>query len=183
MTALIETTRIHPQYISDERTALDEWLDYHRATLLLKCAGLAAAALRRRSCEPSTLSLLGLVRHMTDVERGWFVRGVAGRTDASPLYYSDDNPDGDFDDVDTADPDEAFAAYRRACDEAREAVTGVGLDDTFPRQRDGSMYSVRWVYLHMIEEYARHNGHADLLREHAYSAAGETAGQDQLRGE
>jgi len=157
-------TRNRPQLISGERTALEEWLEFHRATLLLKCDGLDADALRRRSCAPSTLSLLGLVRHMTEVERGWFLRGIAQRTDVPPIYFSDENPDGDFDDVDSADVEEAFAAYRQVCEEARAVAAGAGLDDTYA-SRDGRTFSVRWTYLHMIEEYARHNGHADLLRE------------------
>jgi Protein of unknown function (DUF664) len=169
-----EVPRTDPQRASDERTMLDEWLEFHRATLLNKCAGLDAEQLRRRSCEPSTLSLLGLVRHLTDVERGWFLRGVAKRTsqDVPPLYYSDENPEGDFDDVDTADPKTVFATYQQACAEIRAAVAGAGPDDTFGEGREGGPISVRWVYLHMIEEYARHNGHADLLRERIDGATG-----------
>ncbi len=169
-----EVPRTDPRRVSDERTMLDEWLEFHRATLLNKCAGLDAEQLRRRSCEPSTLSLLGLVRHLTDVERGWFLRGVAGRAsrEVPPLYYSDENPEGDFDDVDTADPEAMFATYRQACAEIRAAVAGADPDDTFGEGREGGPISVRWVYLHMIEEYARHNGHADLLRERIDGATG-----------
>ena len=168
-----EVSGTEPSKVSDERTMLSEWLEFHRATLLNKCAGLDDEQLRSRSCGPSTLSLLGLVRHMTDVERGWFLRGVARQTDQEvpPLYYSDENPEGDFDDVDTADPQAMFAAYEQACADIRTAVAGAGLDDTFG---DGaSAISVRWVYLHMIEEYARHNGHADLLRERIDGATGD----------
>jgi hypothetical protein len=165
-----QVERSEPRKVSDERTMLDGWLDYHRATLLRKCAGLNDDQLRRRSCPPSTLSLLGLVRHLTEVERGWFLRGVADRPDVPPIYYSDDNPDGDFDDVDAADVGETFATYRRTCDEVRAAVAEATLDDML---RDGdSRCSVRWVYLHLIEEYARHNGHADLLRERIDGATG-----------
>jgi uncharacterized damage-inducible protein DinB len=165
-----EVTRIDPQNVSAERTMLEEFLDFHRATLLRKCAGLDADQLRRRSCAPSALSLLGLVRHLTEVERGWFLRGVAGR-DAPPLY-DDDRRGGDFDDVDAADPAEAFAAYERALAESRAAAASAGLDDTFVSRR-GTTFSVRWVYVHMIEEYARHNGHADLLRERIDGVTGE----------
>jgi uncharacterized protein DUF664 len=167
-----EVDRTEPRRVSDERTMLEDWLDYHRATLLRKCAGLDADQLRRRSCEPSSLSLLGLVRHLTDVERGWFLRGVAGRSsrDVPPLYYGDDNPEGDFDDVDTADPQAVFETYRQACAQVRAATAGTDLDATLG---DGhSACSVRWVYLHMLEEYARHNGHADLLRERIDGATG-----------
>ena len=167
-----ELTRVDPRKVADERTMLDEWLGFHRATLLRKCAGMTDEQLRRRSCPPSTLSLLGLVRHMTEVERGWFLRGVAGdsREQVPPLYYSDENPDGDFDDVDSADPEATFATYRQACADARAAVADASLDDIL---RDGDKRcSVRWVYLHMIEEYAHHNGHADLLRERIDGATG-----------
>jgi uncharacterized damage-inducible protein DinB len=154
--------------VADERTMLEAWLDYHRATLLLKCAGLSDEQLRLRSSEPSTLSLLGLVRHMTDVERGWFRRGVGGERgpQVAPIYYSDERPDGDFDDVDDADPAETFAAYVDELDRCRAAAAGVPLD------RLAGRHSVRWIYVHMLEEYARHNGHADLLRERIDGATG-----------
>jgi hypothetical protein len=166
-----EVTRTEPRTVAGERSMLEEWLDYHRATLRLKCAGLDDEQLRRRSCEPSSLSLLGLVRHLTDVERGWFLRGVAGRAAAQvpPLYFSDEDPDGDFDNVGSADPAAGFAAYEQAIAEARAATAGADLDATFGT---GKPHSVRWVYLHMIEEYARHNGHADLLRERIDGATG-----------
>lgn len=167
-----EMTRTDPRMVSDERTMLDEWLEFHRATLLRKCAGLTDDQLKRPSCPPSPLSLLGLVRHLTDVERGWFLRGVGGasRQEVPPLYYSDDNPEGDFEDLGSAEPEDVFATYQRACADARAAVARAGLDDTFS---DGSRScSVRWVYLHMIEEYARHNGHADLIRERIDGATG-----------
>src|ERR1041385_6204036 len=86
---------------ASEREMLAAWLDFHRETLLWKCSGLTADQLRRRAVEPSTLSLLGLVRHMSEVERSWFRRRV-DREDVGPLYYDDANPDGDFDDVDPA---------------------------------------------------------------------------------
>jgi uncharacterized damage-inducible protein DinB len=166
--------RVDPPLIADERSMLDAWLDFHRATLLMKCAGLDEAQLKRRSAEPSTLSLLGLVRHMTDVERGWFRRRIAGETDAAPLYYSDARPDGDFDDLDDAEPAATFAAFDQEVQRCRQVVAGVTLD-TLARapNREGQIVSVRWVYVHMIEEYARHNGHADLLRERIDGATGD----------
>jgi hypothetical protein len=165
--------RDEPQRAADERTMLGEWLDYHRATLRRKCAGLDEEQLRRRSCEPSALSLLGLVRHLTDVERGWFLRGVAGQTaqQVPPLYYSDEDPEGDFGNVAAADTKAVFAEYDQAIADIRTATAGVGLDHTFDDR--GSPCSARWVYLHMIEEYARHNGHADLLRERIDGATGD----------
>src|SRR4051812_23610433 len=93
--------RTDPPYRGDERVMLDAWLEFHRATLAMKCAGLSVERLRRRAIPPSTMSLLGLVRHMTEVERSWF-RGCLAGDDLDPLYCSETNPDGDFDDVDKA---------------------------------------------------------------------------------
>src|SRR5690554_2814979 len=103
-------TRARPPGVADERTALDAWLDYHRATLLTKCAGLTAEQLRLRAVPPSHLSLLGLVRHMSEVERSWFRRRVAGE-DAPWIYVTDDSPDAEFDDVAGADPEADLATY------------------------------------------------------------------------
>ncbi len=165
-------TRIEPPYSADERTMLDAWLEYHRATLALKCEGLSTEQLRTRAVPPSTISLLGLVRHMAEVERNWFQRVMAGET-APPLYYSDDDPDGDFDNVDDADVEEAFASWRTACDAARLVAAGVpSLDDVGKVQRRGESVSLRWILVHMIEEYARHNGHADFLRERIDGVSG-----------
>ena len=111
---MTQDDRIDPPYEAGERAMLDAWLDFHRATLAMKCDGLSDAQLRERAVPPSTLSLLGLVRHMADVERNWF-RRVLGGEDAPPLFWSDDDPDGDFDNVDTADVAEGFAAWRSEC--------------------------------------------------------------------
>jgi uncharacterized damage-inducible protein DinB len=143
---------------------LEGWLEHHRDTLLHKCAGLTAEQLKEVSVPPSNLTLLGLVRHMAEVERGWFRRFVAGE-DVTDIYCSPDNRDGDFDDVAGADPEVDFATFRAEVDAARRTVAGRSLDDTFTTPRRATARSVRWVYVHMIEEYARHNGHADLLRE------------------
>ena len=156
----------------DERATLDDWLEFHRATLAWKCEGLDAAQLRCRAVPPSSLSLLGLVRHMAEVERSWFRRIFRGE-DAPPHFVAKDNRDGDFDDVDTADPDEAFAVWRAEIDEARRIAAGAGLDDVGRVQRRGADVSMRWILVHMIEEYARHNGHADLLRERIDGATGD----------
>ncbi len=150
---------------------LDAWLDFHRQTLLSKCSGLTAEQLRQRASPPSNLSLLGLVRHMTEVERAWFRRRVAGE-DVGYLYSSEADPDGEFDHVGTADAEQDFAAYLREIDLARQAAAGRDLDETFFDSRHNAQMSVRWVYVHMIEEYARHNGHADLLRERIDGATG-----------
>jgi hypothetical protein len=151
--------------VAGEQAMLEGWLDYHRDTLLLKCQGLSADQLKRRSVEPSSLSLLGLVRHMTDVERSWFRRRIGGALDLPGIYYDGANPDGEFDLVDTADPEADFATFHAEVELARAAAAGHPLDETFHHERTGVEICVRWVYLHMIEEYARHNGHADLIRE------------------
>jgi uncharacterized damage-inducible protein DinB len=155
--------------VADERTMLDAWLDFHRATLLMKCAGLNDAQLKLRSAEPSTLSLLGLVRHMTEVERGWFRRriGRESRDTAGPLYYTPEREDDDFDAVDDADASAVFDAYLREIELCKQAAAGVALDE-----RRGE-HSVRWIFTHMLEEYARHNGHADFLRERIDGAKGD----------
>jgi len=147
-----------------EREMLDTMLGYQRDTLLMKCAGLDATGLRTRGAPPSTLSLLGLVRHSALCERWWFRIQLDGQ-DLPWLYVTEDNMDGEFDDVDIADAEADFAAYAAEVVAADGVLAAHDLDDTFySKQRDKAL-SVRWVYLHMIEEYARHNGHADLLRE------------------
>ncbi|HLI36713.1 MAG TPA: DinB family protein [Streptosporangiaceae bacterium] len=166
-----EITRDTTPAVAGERAMLDAWLDYHRQTLLRKCAGLTADQLKLRSAEPSSLSLLGLVRHMADVERGWFRRRVAGE-DIGFLYSSEADPDGEFDHVDAADAEQDFATYLREVGLARQAASGRDLDETFFHSRRNVQMSLRWVYVHMIEEYARHNGHADLLRERIDGATG-----------
>jgi uncharacterized damage-inducible protein DinB len=166
--------RTEPAGSTGERVALEGWVDYHRATLLHKCAGLTAEQLKQRAVPPSSLSLLGLVRHMTEVERWWFRRHAAAE-DIGARYCTEENEDGDFDDVDTADAEADLAAFREEVATAKAAAAGLELDLVVPsrghhpeRTRD-----VRWIYLHMIEEYARHNGHADLLRERIDGATGD----------
>jgi uncharacterized damage-inducible protein DinB len=163
--------RTDPPFLDAERPALEAWLEFHRATLVLKCAGLTAEQLATRSVPPSTLSLLGLVRHMTEVERGWFRRTLEGE-DAPPLYYTDDNEDGDFDDVDPARADDDLARFEAELDAVRAVAGRHSLEDVGTSRR-GKQVDLRWIYLHMIEEYARHNGHADLLRECIDGATGD----------
>jgi hypothetical protein len=108
---------------------------------------------------------------MADVERGWFRRGLAQES-VDPIYSSEADPDGDFDNVETADADEAFATWRAACEEARAILAAHALDDIFPRGSTGQTISARWMLTHMVEEYSRHNGHADLLRQQIDGAVG-----------
>ncbi len=164
--------RLDPPLVADERTMLDAWLDYHRDTLMMKCDGLGADDLKRRACPPSSLSLLGLVRHMAEVERSWFRNCLAGE-DAPPIFYSDEFPDGDFDLVAGADANADFATWRTEVAAARELAADRGLDDISLVPRRGDLYSLRWIIVHMIEEYARHNGHADLLRERIDGVTGD----------
>jgi uncharacterized damage-inducible protein DinB len=158
--------------IAGERQMLEEWLDFHRQTLLGKCAGLTADQLRQRAAPPSGLSLLGLVRHMAEVERGWFRRRVNAE-EAGFLFSSEADPDGEFDNVDAADAERDFATYLAEVEAARRAAAGHDLDETFFHTHRKVDMSVRWAYLHLIEEYARHNGHADLLRERIDGTTGE----------
>ena len=168
-----EVDRTDPPPVAGERESLDSWLDFHRATLLMKCQGLTGGQLARRAVPPSSLSLLGLVRHMAEVERAWFRRRFAGETGLGYLYVSDEFPDGDFDHADAAMAEAGLAAFTRECAQARAAAAGRSLDETFVHEHLGTTFDLRWVYVHMIEEYARHNGHADLLREQIDGATGD----------
>ncbi|MEU8177658.1 DinB family protein [Microbispora hainanensis] len=166
-------TRIDPPVVAGEREMLRAWLDWHRDTLAVKCQGLTEEQLRLRSVPPSSMSLLGLVRHMADVERAWFRLRLNGE-DLGGIYYSDDDPDGEFDNVDTASAEEAFATWQAEIEHARAAEEACAdLDALTKAGRRGVHYSLRWIMCHMIEEYARHNGHADLLRERIDGATGE----------
>ena len=152
-----------PLMTGAERPMLESWLAFHRATLELKCAGLDDAQVRLAPAEPSALTLLGLVQHLTEVERNWFQRAFAGLD--VPLVYEEETGYA-------LDPgrglDEALGVWRREIARGQELCAGRSLDDAGAIP-DGPMagieVSLRWVLLHMIEEYARHNGHADILRE------------------
>jgi uncharacterized damage-inducible protein DinB len=153
--------------LGDEKANLQDYLRFHRLTLELKCADLDAEQLARRSVPPSTMSLLGLVRHMAHVERVWFKIRCA-QQDVPRLYQTEEDPDGDFNGA-AADPavvEDAWARWREEVAFAEQYVEECAdLSTTFTNPRDGSLFSMRELLVHMIEEYARHNGHADLLRE------------------
>jgi uncharacterized damage-inducible protein DinB len=155
---------------ADERTTLIAFLEWQRSTLARKCSGLTAEQLRRRSAAPSTLSLLGLIRHLTEVERGWFRRTLA-LEDVGDLYATEADPDADLNDIDDADVEQTFAAWHSECDRASQVIARYQLTDE-GRQRTGRAVSLRWILVHMVEEYSRHNGHADLLRERIDGATG-----------
>jgi hypothetical protein len=155
--------RAEPPYLAAERVRLDAWLDYHRATLRQKCAGLSAEQLAIRPVASSGLSLLGLVRHMAGNERIWF-RIRFGQADVEDLYQSPDYPGGgEFALADPAHAEADFATYAEEVAQARIVVRGRSLDERFGD--DTVTVDLRWLYAHMIDEYARHNGHADLIRE------------------
>ncbi|MEQ7125884.1 DinB family protein [Actinopolymorpha sp. B11F2] len=157
--------RVHPPTTSEERATLVGFLRWQRDTLELKCSGLGVEDLARRSVEPSTLSLLGLVRHMAEVERIWFRTVMAGQ-DAPPYFYSDTDRDGEFDGaVATAEAvTEAWNAWRTEIEFADRFIAEAPDLDVAGTAHGGPR-TLRWVLVHMVEEYARHNGHADLLRE------------------
>jgi uncharacterized damage-inducible protein DinB len=160
----VTADRPEPPLRGGERETLRAFLDYHRATLALKCDGLSDADLRRQSMPPSALSLLGLVRHMAEVERTWFRRVIDGQD--VPLVWSSE---GDFQvayDAGTATREGAFAAWQTEVEHARRIERDApSLDVTGHQPKWGEDVSLRLVMNHLIHEYARHNGHADLLRE------------------
>ncbi|GGT59093.1 mini-circle uncharacterized 19.1 kDa protein [Streptomyces kurssanovii] len=167
----METTpdgRPIPPPHAGERAMLESWLEFHRATLALKCAGLDDAQVRRASVTPSSMTILGLVQHLAEVERNWFQRVFSGHD--VPLLYGEA---GGFGYALAPDRgiDEAMAAWRAEVDRSRELIAGASLDDAGSLSQEnaavlgGEGVSLRWILVHMIEEYARHNGHADLLRE------------------
>src|SRR5688572_10527493 len=168
---LHDERRIDPPFVCDERTMLEAWLEYHRVTLLLKCEGLDDAGRKARPVESSKLSLHGLVRHMADVERNWFTRVLQREPMTPPVFWQVGVEDSELVPLDDADWDADLAAWETECATARRNAAAHGLDDTGLRR--GQEVSLRWIYVHMIEEYARHNGHADLIRELVDGAVGD----------
>jgi uncharacterized damage-inducible protein DinB len=161
-----EDPRIDPPFIGDERTILTSFLTWHRDTLDLKCQGVDPGELAAQKLPPSKISLLGLVRHMAEVERGWFRRCMAGE-DAKPLYYGKDGPDDDWEGA-VADPAviaDAWEKWRAEIAFADEFIANAPDFEITGQLRDGTKVSLRWVLAHLVEEYARHVGHADILRE------------------
>ncbi|MFE9606593.1 DinB family protein [Streptomyces hokutonensis] len=162
--------RIPPSKVADDRMSLTSFLDCQRATLAMKCQGLTGDQLKQKAVPTSSLTLLGLVRHTAEVETGWF-RFVPNREQLTPRWPAVDGILGEFLVAD-ADDDEAFTLWRQACEDSRAVTDSFdSLDDTIVFR--GETISLRYVLTHMIEEYARHNGHADLLREAIDGAVGE----------
>lgn len=142
---------------------LEGYLEWGRASLLGRCSGLTGRQLVERACPPSNLSLLGLVRHMTEVERTWLRRRFAGEV-LEDVYWREHRPEAAFEDVDAAVAERDWTALVQEQEAARRATADLGLDFVFVSGRWGPM-TLRWAYLRMVTEYSQHNGHADLLRE------------------
>ena len=162
--------RADPPRIAEEKASLAAYLEFYRATIEAKCEGLTAEQLNDRSVAPSTMSLHGLVRHLAGVERWWFRINFA-HEGVPMLFYTDEEPDLDFDGL-ADDPVADLATWRAECEESRRVVDAAGLDDTAEPIIGDQRFSLRWLMLRMISEYAQHCGHADLLRERVDGATG-----------
>jgi uncharacterized damage-inducible protein DinB len=160
---MVDARRAEPPFLLGEREMLEAWLEFHRSTLLLKCEGLDDGARKSRPVPTSLLSLHGLLRHMAEVERNWFRRVLLGEASATPIWFDPAVDDSELVPLDDADWEADLAAWTAECAASRAAARGRRLDDTGLRR--GQPCSLRWIYVHMVEEYARHNGHADLIRE------------------
>ena len=167
-----EDTRAPLPMVGDEREILTAYLDWHRETFALKCAGVPPERLREKGIPPSTMSLHGLLRHLAGVERWWFAIQFAGE-DVPMLFYSDDDPNQDFEFGDEGDPAADMEVWRAECDRSRQIVAAAeSLEQTGTRASTGDPVSLRRILVSMIAEYARHDGHADLLRERIDGATG-----------
>lgn len=169
---LKDPRRVEPPPTAPEREMLEAWLDFHRITLLLKCEGLSDADRKRRPVESSLMSLHGLIRHMADVERNWFQRVLASDPDLESMFWTPARPDADFELVDEAEWEDDLGLWQSECETSRRIAAQHDLDDV-GAGRTGRPFSLRWILVHMVEEYARHNGHADLLREMIDGAVGD----------
>jgi len=157
--------RPKPLLRGGEREQLDSWLAFYRATLLKECAGLSFDDLCRRPVATSSLSLLGIVRHMTFVEQVWFDARFAGN-DVTEYYRQPEDREAEWNDLDGATLDDVVTNFQHACETSDELARDHDLDEEVRRSGVGwDPVDLRWIYIHMIEEYARHCGHADLIRE------------------
>jgi uncharacterized damage-inducible protein DinB len=162
---VIHQSRVRPTYARDERELLDRWLEFHRATLIAKCEGLTDPQRKDRPVAQSELSLHGLVRHLAETERNWFQRVLLRDLDRPPIW-----PGGALVPLDEANWEDDLDVWRAECEASRRAAESHELDD-YGFWRDKQV-SLRSIYLHMIQEYARHNGHADFIRELEDGAVG-----------
>lgn len=166
---LIDRRREEPAFVLPERQMLEGWLEFHRTTLLLKCEGLDDQQRKARPVATSKLSLHGLVRHMAEVERNWFRRVLQDEA-IRPIWYDPAVEDSELVPLDSSSWEDDLTAWQTECEASRRSAADRELDDT--GVRNGQPCSLRWIFNHMIEEYARHNGHADLIRELIDGAVG-----------
>jgi hypothetical protein len=167
--------RVEPARDGSERDMLGQYLDYQRATMLAKADGLSREQLARPH-PPSTLTLAGLLYHLALVEENWMVARFAGRPEPEPWAGIDwdADPEWEFRTATTLEPDQVRERYREACERSREmAAAAADLDQPSVAERDGQHFTLRWVLLHLLEETARHAGHADLIREAIDGQTGE----------
>ncbi|MGC4941282.1 DinB family protein [Kribbella sp. DT2] len=162
--------RPEPPHVADELDTLLGFLDFQRGTFLWKVEGLTPEQLGTPALHPSKLTLHGLVRHLTEDELSWLVTPFSG-TPAPYPYWTEETPDASWSDLDPSQYADDLQRYQDAVAQARTAIAGVPADHV--AVDEGTSYTLRWIVTHMIEEYARHNGHADLLREHLDGATGE----------
>ncbi len=167
---LIDPRRSEPTPDADERGMIEGWLNYHRVTLLLKCEGLSAPQLNSRPIPTSTLSLHGLVRHMAEVEFFWTSTILEGISNSQGHYCSDESPDADFEDLNSSDFGTACALWAHQQRHTNEVMSQYSLDEMSKSPQIPT--TLRWILTHLVEEYARHNGHADLIRELLDGAVG-----------
>jgi len=160
---LVDPRRIEPPFVLPEREMLEAWLEFHRTTLLLKCDGLDDEGRKRRPIPTSKLSLHGLVRHCAEVERNWFQRALLKEPNAPFIWIDPAVEDSELVPLEDAHWEADVATWDAECESSRAVAARHHLDDT--GLRHGKPVSLRWIYTHMVEEYARHNGHADLIRE------------------
>jgi hypothetical protein len=153
-----------PGGLLSEREMLVGWIELSRDSFQAKCAGLDGEGLALRSVPPSTLSLTGMLRHLAEVERHWFV-GIFSGEEVEPMFYSEEDFDGDFDGATAANAPEALAAWVAACEVSRTVVAGAASLDASCLHPSRGELSLRWILLHLVREYGRHCGHADLLRQ------------------
>jgi uncharacterized damage-inducible protein DinB len=164
MPAVERVALAEPRLSGTEAEVTWSVLEYCRSVLLLKCQGLDDEQLKRRAVAPSNLTLLGLLRHLTKVEHYWFQRCFLALPDG-PIYSTAEHVDADFEDLDATPVLEVVARYLATCSASRAVVATHDLGDVAALPREGQVVNLRYIGVHMVDEYSRHLGHADLLRE------------------